>query len=59
MKNGNLKMYLLETSEMASQIIWVGIVIAVFFIGIGASYVHFASTYDPMSMKFQNQEFFN
>ena len=44
---------------MASQIIWVGIVIAVFFIGIGASYVHFASTYDPMSMKFQNQEFFN
>jgi hypothetical protein len=28
-------------------------------VGIGVSYAHFASTYDPMSMKFQNQELFD
>ena len=39
--------------------IWIAIVIGVFFVGIGVSYAHFASTYDPMSMKFQNQELFN
>ena len=44
---------------MANQTIWIVIVIAVFFVGVGASYAHFTSTYDPMSMKFQNQEFFN
>jgi len=44
---------------MVSQPIWIAIVIGVFFIGIGASYAHFASTYDPMSMKFQNQELFD
>jgi len=43
---------------MVSQPIWVAIVIIVFFVGIGASYVHFTNTYDPMSMKFQNQELF-
>jgi len=44
---------------MISQPMWIGIVILVFFIGIGVSYAHFANTYDPMSMKFQNQELFD
>jgi heme/copper-type cytochrome/quinol oxidase subunit 2 len=44
---------------MLSQPIWIAIVIGVFFVGIGASYAHFANTYDPMSMKFQNQELFD
>ena len=44
---------------MVSQPIWIVIVIGVFFVGIGVSYAHFANTYDPMSMKFQNQELFD
>lgn len=44
---------------MVSQPIWIVIVIVAFFIGIGASYAHFANTYDPMSMKFQNQQLFD
>jgi len=44
---------------MVSQPIWIGIVIVVFFVGIGVSYAHFANTYEPMSMKFQNQELFD
>jgi len=44
---------------MANQKIWIGIVIVVFFVGIGVSYAHFANTYDPMSMKFQNQGLFD
>ncbi len=44
---------------MVRQSIWIGIVIGVFFVGIGLSYAHFANTYDPMSMKFHNQELFN
>jgi hypothetical protein len=44
---------------MVSQPIWIAIVIGVFFVGIGISYAHFANTYDPMSMKFQNQELFD
>lgn len=44
---------------MVSQRIWIAIVIGVFFAGIGVSYAHFANTYDPMSMKFRNQELFN
>ena len=44
---------------MVSQPIWIAIVIGVFFIGIGASYAHFANTYDPMSMKFHNQQMFD
>ena len=44
---------------MVSQPIWIAIVIGVFFVGIGVSYAHFANTYDPMSMKFQNQELFD
>jgi len=41
------------------QPIWIAIVIVVFFVGIGFSYAHFANTYDPMSMKFHNQELFD
>ena len=44
---------------MVSQPIWIAIVIGVFFVGIGVSYAHFANTYDPMSMKFQNQGLFD
>ncbi len=44
---------------MVSQPIWIAIVIGVFFVGIGVSYGYFANTYDPMSMKFQNQELFD
>ena len=44
---------------MVSQSIWIAIVIGVFFVGIGVSYAHFANTYDPMSMKFHNQELFD
>jgi len=39
--------------------IWIAIVIVVFFVGIGVSYAHFTTTYDPMSMKFHNQELFD
>ena len=45
--------------NMVSQSIWIAITVGVFFVGIGVSYAHFASTYDPMSMKFQNQELFD
>jgi len=41
---------------MVSQSIWIGITIAVFFVGVGVSYAIFSSTYDPNSMKFANQE---
>jgi len=44
---------------MVSQPVWIGIVIGVFFVGIGVSYAIFASTYDPNTMKFQNQELFD
>jgi len=44
---------------MVNQFIWIGIVVGVFFTGIGVSYTHFANTYDPMSMKFHNQELFD
>jgi len=44
---------------MISQPIWIGIVIGVFFVGIGVSYSIFANTYDPNTMKFQNQELFD
>ncbi|MEK0341851.1 MAG: hypothetical protein QQN40_07125, partial [Nitrosopumilus sp.] len=44
---------------MVNQPIWIAIVIGVFFVGIGVSYAHFANTYDPMSMKFHNQELFD
>jgi len=44
---------------MVQQSIWIGITIAVFFVGIGISYEIFSSTYDPNTMKFQNQELFD
>lgn len=44
---------------MISKPIWFAIVIGVFLGGIGVSYAYFANTYDPMSMKFKNQELFD
>jgi len=44
---------------MLRQSIWIGIIVGVFFVGIGASYAIFSSTYDPNIMKFQNQELFD
>ena len=44
---------------MTSQIIWVGIAMGLFFAGIGISYAYFVSTYDPVTMKFQNQSLFD
>ncbi|MEX0657473.1 MAG: hypothetical protein WD154_08025 [Nitrosopumilaceae archaeon] len=44
---------------MANRYIWIGIVVSVFFIGIGISYAIFSSTYDPITMKFRNQELFD
>ncbi len=44
---------------MVKQGIWIGIVVAVFFVGIGVSYTIFSSTYDPNTMKFANQELFD
>jgi len=43
---------------MVRQVVWVGITIAVFFIGIGVSSVIFSATYNPNTMKFANQELF-
>jgi len=44
---------------MARQAIWIGITIAVFFIGVGVSSAIFSSTDDPNTMKFANQELFD
>jgi len=44
---------------MVKQGIWIGIIVAVFFVGIGVSYAIFSSTYDPNTMKFANQELFD
>jgi len=44
---------------MVRQAIWIGITIAVFFVGIGVSSAIFSSTYDPNTMKFANQELFD
>ncbi len=43
---------------MVKQYVWIGIVIAVFFIGIGVSSAIFSATYNPSTMKFANQELF-
>ncbi len=43
---------------MARQAIWIGITIAVFFIGVGVSSAIFSVTYNPNTMKFANQELF-
>lgn len=39
--------------------IWIGIAVGVFFVGFGVSYAMFASTYDPTTMKFRNQDLFD
>jgi len=44
---------------MVSQPIWIGIVIGVFFVGIGVSYAIFSNTNNPNTMKFANQEIFD
>jgi len=35
---------------MVNQTIWIGIVVGVFFVGIGVSYAIFSSSYDPNTM---------
>ncbi len=42
-----------------NQSIWVGIVIGVFFVGIGISYAIFSNTNNPNTIKFANQEIFD
>ncbi len=44
---------------MVRQAIWIGITIAVFFIGIGVSSAIFSVTYNPNTMKFANQDLFD
>jgi len=44
---------------MVRQTMWIGITIAAFFVGIGASYAIFSATDDPNTMKFANQELFD
>ncbi len=44
---------------MINQYIWIGIVIGVFFVGIGISYAIFSNTYNPSTLKFANQESFD
>ena len=43
---------------MANQYIWIGIVVGVFFVGMGISYGIFVNSYDP-TIKFQNQQQFD
>ncbi len=44
---------------LVSQSMWIGITIAVFFVGVSVSYAIFSSTFDPNTMKFQNQQLFD
>ncbi len=44
---------------MVRQAVWIGITIAVFFIGIGVSSAIFSATYNPNTMMFANQELFD
>jgi len=44
---------------MVKQYVWIGIVVAVFFIGVGVSSAIFSATYNPNTMKFANQELFD
>jgi len=44
---------------MVRQAMWIGITIAVFFIGVGVSSAIFSATEDPNTMKFANQELFD
>ena len=43
---------------MVNQYVLIGIVVAVFFIGVGVSSAIFSATYNPSTMKFVNQELF-
>jgi len=43
---------------MVNQYVLIGIVVAVFFIGVGVSSAIFSATYNPSTMKFANQELF-
>ncbi len=54
-----IKYSLSFTVGMVNQYVWLGIAVGVFFVGIGVSYAHFANIYDPISMKFHNQELFD
>jgi len=45
--------------NLVNKTIWIGITIAVFFVGIGVSYAIFSSTDDPNTMKLQNQQLFD
>ncbi len=44
--------------SMTRQAIWIGITIAVFFIGVGVTSTILSATYNPNTMKFANQELF-
>ncbi len=44
---------------MARQVVWIGITIAIFFVGVGVSSAIFSATYNPNTMKFANQELFD
>jgi len=44
---------------MVRQAIWIGITVAVFFIGVGVSSAIYSATYNPNTMKFANQELFD
>ena len=44
---------------MVNQPVWIAIVVGVFFVGVASSYTIFSATYDPVSMKFSNQEKFD
>ena len=44
---------------MVNQPLWIAIVVGVFFVGVASSYAIFSATYDPVSMKFANQEKFD
>jgi hypothetical protein len=44
---------------MTRQAVWIGIIIGVFFAGIGISFAILSITYNPNTMKFANQELFD
>jgi len=44
---------------MVSQSIWIGIIVVVFFVGIGVSYAIFSNTDNSSTLKFANQEIFD
>jgi len=44
---------------MVSQSIWAGIIVGVFFVGIGVSYAIFSNTDNPSTLKLANQEIFD